>query len=241
LLGQNVNAYHGLTLDNQEMSLATLIHQLAKINGLERIRYTTSHPCDMTDELIAIHRDVEKLMPFLHLPVQSGSDKVLQEMNRKHTANYYLKIIEKLKNAKADIAFSSDFIVGYPGETDKDFEDTIKLIKEVKFAQAYSFKYSPRPGTPASVMPQLPEDIKTERLAVLQNLLRKQQDEFNQSFKDKVIYVLVDKQGRKEGQMIGKSQYQQAVTIENAENSLGMIVPVKVNKIMSNSLLGHII
>lgn len=239
LLGQNVNAYHGVDYQGNEISLAKLIKHLAKINGLERIRYTTSHPRDMSEELIEVHGSIDKLMPFLHLPVQSGSDKILNEMNRKHTAKEYLKIIESLKKARPGIAFSSDFIVGYPGESESDFQSTLDLIKEVKFAQAYSFKYSPRPGTPASILPQLPEEIKTDRLLRLQALLRNQQEEFNNSFKNKVVNVLIEKAGKRSNQLVGKSEYLQAVTVENSTNKTGDIIPVSITKIMSNSLLGE--
>ncbi|MEQ9115273.1 MAG: tRNA (N6-isopentenyl adenosine(37)-C2)-methylthiotransferase MiaB [Rickettsiales bacterium] len=241
LLGQNVSAYHGKNLEGEEISLAKLIRSLDKIEGLERIRYTTSHPREIYDDLILAHKEVQKLMPFLHLPVQSGSNRILADMNRKHTANDYLKVIEKLRNARPEIAFSSDFIVGYPGESDKDFQDTMNLVKNVGYAQAYSFKYSPRPGTPASILPQLPEDVKNDRLQELQALLREQQTNFNNSFLNKTVNILIEKKGRKELQMVGKSEFLQAVTIDNINEGVGKIIPVKVNKIMSNSLLGEAI
>jgi len=239
LLGQNVSSYHGKDIENNEISLATLIRHLENIPDLERIRYTTSHPKEIYEDLILAHKEVDKLMPFLHLPVQSGSDRILNDMNRKHTAKDYLEVIEKLRNARPEIAFSSDFIVGYPGESDKDFQDTLKLVKEVGYAQAYSFKYSPRPGTPASILPQLPEDIKDARLQELQNLIRKQQTDFNDSFVGKTLNVLVEKTGRKKSQLIGKSEFLQAVTIDNINEGIGKIIPVKITKNMTNSLLGE--
>ncbi len=240
LLGQNVSAYHGLSPEGKEISLASLINSLAKIPGLERLRYTTSHPTEIYDDLIEAHGNIPQLMPYLHLPVQSGSDKILKDMNRRHTAEEYLQVIAKLKKARPDIAFSSDFIVGYPGETEQDFRDTMAIVQEVKYAQAYSFKYSPRPGTPASVLPQLPEDIKNERLQELQALIKKQQDEFNASFLGKELNILLEKTGRKENQLVGKSEYLQAVTVENSTNAkIGDIVKVRVNKIMTNSLIAE--
>ena len=182
LLGQNVNAYHGQDLNGKDTNLAQLIKELTKIDNIKRIRYTTSHPRDMDDELITSHGEIDKLMPFLHLPIQSGSNNILKAMNRKHTRQDYFKIIEKLRQARPDIGLSSDFIVGFPGETDQDFEDTLDLVRKVKFTSCYSFKYSPRPGTPAPNLEQIDEQIKTQRLEILQNLLAKQQFEFNQQF-----------------------------------------------------------
>jgi tRNA-2-methylthio-N6-dimethylallyladenosine synthase len=214
LLGQNVNAYHGVDLDGNQISLASLIERIERIKGVERIRYTTSHPIDMTDELINLHGSSEKLMPFLHLPIQSGSDKILKAMNRKHNREFYLKIIEKIKKQRPDIALSSDFIVGFPGETDQDFEDTLNLVKEVEYAQCYSFKYSKRPGTPASTMPQVEEEVAKERLMILQQELQKQQLEFNKKFIGKELNVLFEKIGSKDTQILGKSEYMQSVHLE---------------------------
>lgn len=194
-LGQNVNAYHGLDENGSINNLAKLIDEASKIKGVERIRYTTSHPKDMDDDLINIHGDNQKLMPFLHLPIQSGSNSVLKAMNRKHSRQDYFKIIEKLRKSRPDIGLSSDFIVGFPGETDKDFEDTIDLVRQIGFSQCYSFKYSMRPGTPASeAEKQVPENIKDQRLAILQKLLTEQQIEFNKKFENKQMAVLFEKQ-----------------------------------------------
>ncbi len=241
LLGQNVNAYHGLNYRNESTSLAQLIAYIAKIEPIKRIRYTTSHPIDMTDDLIEAHGTIPKLMPFLHLPVQSGSDKILKHMNRKHDVNQYLTIIKKLKKAKEDILFSSDFIVGYPGETEEDFNNTLQLVKEVKFAQSYSFKYSPRPGTPASILPQIDENIKNERLYLLQELLSTQQRQCNEKFLGKTIKVLIEKEGKHKNQFIGRSEYMQAVSLYSSKDNLGEVVDVKVDKVFSNSLGGQII
>ena len=241
LLGQNVNAYHGLNDKGSSASLAELITHIAKIDKIERIRYTTSHPVDMSEDLIAAHGSIKKLMPFLHLPVQSGSNKMLEKMNRKHTVEQYIEIIENLKKARPGMLFSSDFIVGYPEETEEDFQDTLELVKKVKFAQAYSFKYSPRPGTPASIMQQLPEDIKNERLQRLQALLSQQQTECNQQFLGKTLEVLVEKKGKHDNQYVGRSEYMQAVSINNGEKYLGKVVRVKIDKIFSYSLSGKVL
>ena len=242
LLGQNVNAYHGIGENTDTWSLAKLIKLLAEIDGLEQIRYTTSHPKDMMDEeLLELHGSEAKLMPFLHLPVQSGSDKILKAMNRKHDRAFYLSIIEKLKSYRPDIAFSSDFIVGYPGETDKDFEDTLSLIKQVNYAQCYSFKYSMRPGTPAASLPnQVPESSKSERLQELQNLVNSQQLAFNEQMVGKTMQVLFSRTGKKEDQLIGKSQYMQSVVIEgdDTEQFLSKIVDVKITSASQSSLKG---
>ncbi|NCY26510.1 MAG: tRNA (N6-isopentenyl adenosine(37)-C2)-methylthiotransferase MiaB, partial [Alphaproteobacteria bacterium] len=206
LLGQNVNAYHG-AYRGGTASLADCIHALAQINGLERIRYTTSHPRDMSDDLIAIHGAEAKLMPYLHLPIQSGSNEILKRMNRKHEAGFYLDIIERLRKARPDIALSSDFIVGFPGESDAHFEETLELVRRVNYASAFSFAYSPRPGTPASTDDkQVPEAIKHERLQALQALLRQQQAAFNAASVGKTMNVLFEKDGKYEGQLIGKSE-----------------------------------
>ncbi len=227
LLGQNVNAYHGLNDDGTTASLADLIEKISKIDSIKRIRYTTSHPGDVTDDLIASHGKIDKLMPFLHLPIQSGANNVLQNMNRKHTRQDYFKIIEDLRKARPDIALSSDFIVGFPGETDQDFEDTIDLVKKIGFTQCYSFKYSPRPGTPGfDSKDQIDEKVKSERLVILQKLLNEQQYDFNKSFINKVMPVLFEKEAPKSVarnkkpssngkiQLWGKSPWLQSVIIE---------------------------
>ena len=253
LLGQNDNAYHGLDEDKNSASLAKLIEKIATIPQIERIRYTTSHPRDMSDDLIHAHRDIEKLMPFLHLPVQAGSNAVLKGMNRKHTRQDYFKIIEKIRAARPDIGLSSDFIVGFPGETDKDFEDTLDLIKQVGFAQCYSFKYSPRPGTPASdAKVQVEESVKDERLARLQKLLTEQQIVFNSSFEGKTMPVLFEKEApNKKGknsdaiQLWGKSPHLQSVIVdvsseEEAKKYFGQIANVNILKARPSSLMGKI-
>lgn len=241
LLGQNVNAYHGERPDGEVFSLAKLIKYLAKIKDLKRIRYMTSHPLDMDEELIKLHGEEEKLMPFLHLPVQSGSNRVLKMMNRKHNRDHYLKVIESLRKARSDIAFSSDFIVGFPGETERDFKDTLALIDEVGYAQAYSFKYSIRPGTPASIMDnQVPEQEKERRLRELQNLINKHQEGYNVLGVGKVIEVLFDRKGKLEGQILGRSPHMQSVYVNDAYN-FGKIVPVKITEAHSNSLSGIIV
>ncbi|MFN6415382.1 MAG: tRNA (N6-isopentenyl adenosine(37)-C2)-methylthiotransferase MiaB [Pseudomonadota bacterium] len=240
LLGQNVNAYHGEGLNGKEWTLGRLIYALAELNGLKRIRYTTSHPLDMHNDLYEAHRDIEQLMPFLHLPIQSGSDRILDMMNRKHKISDYLKIIEKLRNARADIEFSSDFIVGYPGETDNDYQHTLELIKKVGYVQAYSFKYSPRPGTPASILEaQIPEDIKTNRLAQLQNLLNEQQLMFNKSKEGKTLEVLFDRQGKLQGQIVGKTAYMQSVTLDGDSSLFGNFLMIKIKHGYRNSLSGE--
>lgn len=241
LLGQNVNAYHG-EYNDDVWSLARLLEELSALNGLERIRYTTSHPRDVTDDLIRVHADLPKVMPFIHLPVQSGSDKILRDMNRKHDSAFYLDLIDRLRYARPDIAFSSDFIVGYPGETDQDFEATLKLVETVQYAQAYSFMYSPRPGTPAAAMElQVPEEVKTERLQRLQNLIMDQQLTFNQSFVDKIELVLFDRIGRRSGQIIGKTSYMQSVPMVAPERLVGQILPVKISSVTASSLQGEIV
>jgi len=240
LLGQNVNAYHGQgTSESDEWGLGKLMTHLSIIDGLRRLRYSTSHPHDVDDELISAHRDIPQVMPYVHLPVQSGSDQILKAMNRKHTADDYRRIIEKFKNARSDIAFSSDFIVGYPGETDADFEDTVKLVKDIKFALAYSFKYSPRPGTPAAALEsQVPEALKAERLEYLQGILRQQQLEFNQGLVGTEQEVLLTQTGRLEGQLVGHSVYQQLVHIKAPTSLLGKIVKVKITAAGLKSLAG---
>jgi len=242
LLGQNVNAYHGKASNEQACSLADLIRHVAKINGLERIRYMTSHPTDMNDDLITLHGLEQKLMPFLHLPVQSGSNKILKAMNRKHTREDYFTIINKLKIARPDIVLSSDFIVGFPGETDEDFADTLDLVKRVKFGQCFSFKYSPRPGTPAAAMAKVPENIQTERLAILQKELFKQQLEFNESCVGKIMPVLFEKNGKFDGHIGGKTPYMQSAYVTDADKSLiGKIVNIKITQGSAISVTGFVL
>ena len=231
LLGQNVNAYLA-----DDWTLARLIRELAKIDGLERIRYMTSHPNDMGDDLIAVHGDVEKLMPYLHLPVQSGSDKVLKAMNRKHTAAEYLKVLERMRAVRPDIMLSGDFIVGFPGEDEADFQATMELCEEVRYGQAYSFKYSPRPGTPAADRSHVDESVKTERLHRLQALLTSHQVEFQDSMIGRALPVLVEKLGRETGQVIGKSPYLHATHFLGEASDIGKVVNVKVVATERNSL-----
>ena len=240
LLGQNVNAYHGADKQGNTATLAALIYRLADLSGLKRIRYTTSHPRDMSDDLISAHAELPQLMPYLHLPVQSGSDTVLQAMNRKHTAATYIDIIERLRTGRADMAFSSDFIVGFPGESDRDFEATLQLVRSVGYAQAYSFKYSPRPGTPAATAEQVPEPVKQERLAQLQALLNTQQEAFNQSCVGKEVDVLLEKPGKHPGQWVGRSPYMQAVHVQADTHYLGRIARVRLSAAYANSLRGEL-
>ncbi|MGC9418886.1 MAG: tRNA (N6-isopentenyl adenosine(37)-C2)-methylthiotransferase MiaB [Rhodovulum sp.] len=239
LLGQNVNAYHGDGPDGT-WGLARLIRELAKIDGLDRLRYTTSHPNDMEDDLIAAHGDCPELMPYLHLPVQSGSDRILKAMNRKHTAEQYLRLIERIRAARPDILLSGDFIVGFPGETDADFEDTLALVRAVGYGQCYSFKYSPRPGTPAAERDQLPEDVKSDRLARLQALLNAQQEEAQRAMVGRTVGVLFEKPGRMPGQVVGKSDHLQAVHVEAGTDWLGRIAPVEIIAAAPNSLAGRL-
>ncbi len=221
LLGQNVNAYHGVTRTGGAADLAGLIADIAAISGIERIRYTTSHPCDMTDSLIAAHRDIPALMPYLHLPVQSGSDRILAAMNRRHDAAGYLALIERLRMARPDIAISGDFIVGFPGETEEDFQATLDIVAQVDYAQAYSFKYSPRPGTPASESDMhVPEQDKTDRLARLQDLLNSQQARFNAGAVGRTLPVLIERRGRKPSQVLGRSPYMQSVHVDLQDAAL---------------------
>lgn len=242
LLGQNVSAYHGFDYENREINIADLIKHLAKIVKLKRIRYTTSHPNDMFDDLIELHRTEEKLMPCLHLPVQSGSDNILHSMNRKHTAKQYLELIDKYREASPNIHFSSDFIIGYPGETEQDFEDTLDLIRKVKFSQSYSFKYSPRPGTPAATMNnQVEEEVMVERLVRIQALLATQQDEINQESIGKIFSVLFEREGKYEGQILGKNEYNQPVCVNADKEIIGKILSVKVTKLVATTLIGEVI
>jgi len=237
LLGQNVNAYHGAHEGGGEWSLGRLIRELADIDGLDRIRYTTSYPAEVDDDLIAAHRDVPALMPFLHLPVQSGSDTVLKAMNRRHTAGDYKDVVARLRAAQPDLALSSDFIVGFPGESDRDFRDTMDLVRDVGFVQAYSFKYSPRPGTPAADMDdQVPEPVKAERLRTLQDELNRQQIAYNQTSVGRAMPVLFDRKGARDGQLVGRSPYMQAVHAALPANLLGEIVTVMIDQAKPNSL-----
>ena len=241
LLGQNVNAFHGTGPDGSTWGLAKLIEEIAEIDGLDRIRYTTSHPRDMDDDLIAVHAH-PKLMPFLHLPVQSGSDKILKAMNRKHTADHYRDIIAKLRKARSDLAFSSDFIVGFPGETDEDFEDTMQLVRDVDYASCYSFSYSARPGTPAAHMQNLIHpNISKDRLARLQGLLNEQQHAFNIKSKGLTMPVLLDRKGKREGQLVGRSPFNQSVFIEGNERLMDTVVDIKITEGFEKSLTGEIV
>lgn len=238
LLGQNVNAWHG----EGGHGFGGLIRDLADIDGLERIRYTTSHPRDMDDDLIAAHAQVDKLMPFLHLPVQSGSNRILDAMNRKHDRDTYLRLVDKLKAARPDLALSSDFIVGFPGETDADFADTMALVRQVGFVNTYSFKYSSRPGTPAAAMPnQVEEAVKDARLAELQNLLWDQTRQFNEASIGKVMAILLDRPGRRDGQLVGRSPYMQPVHVDNAHGLLGRVAQVRIAALHPNSLAGELV
>lgn len=239
LLGQNVNAYHGQRdpASGGPAGLGELIRELAEVDGLDLIRYTTSHPVDMDDTLIQAHRDVSKLVPFLHLPVQSGSDNILQRMNRRHSRDDYLRIIEKLVTARPGLKLSSDFIVGFPGESDADFDATLALVRDVGFIQAFSFKYSPRPGTPGSLLAdRVPDDVQSDRLAALQALLSDNQQAFNQSCIGEVVPVLLDRHGRKPGQLAGKSPFMQAVHVMAPETFLGEIVELRILEALPNSL-----
>ena len=236
LLGQNVNAYHGVGAEGADYTLARLIKELAKIDGLERIRYTTSHPNDMDDALIAAHGEIDKLMPYLHLPVQSGSDRILKRMNRSHTAESYLRLIERIRAARPDIVMSGDFIVGFPEETDADFEATMELVREVKYGYAYSFKYSTRPGTPAAERPQVEAAEAVERLQRLQGLITGQQREIQNSMVGRDLSVLVEKTGREAGQMVGKSEYLHSVHIDDAQAEVGDVVRVRIVDAKTNSL-----
>jgi tRNA-2-methylthio-N6-dimethylallyladenosine synthase len=241
LLGQNVNAYHGLDDAGQEVGLGSLARRLAQIDGLKRIRYTTSHPRDVDDDLIAAHGDLPELMPYLHLPVQSGSDRMLDAMNRGHDAESYLRTIEKLRAARPDLAFSCDFIVGFPGESDADFEATLDLIRTVGYAQAYSFKYSARPGTPAAGLPrQVPEDVKDERLARLQALLMEQMTAFNEASRGTSCAVLFERPGRHAGQLVGRSPYNQAVHVNAPDHAVGDMATVFIETCKPHSLAGRL-
>ena len=238
LLGQNVNAYHG-AFGAGELGLGGLIRRLDAIEGLERIRYTTSHPSDVDDDLVLAHRDVERLMPFLHLPIQSGSDRVLLAMNRRYRRDDYRRTVERLRRARPDLALASDFIVGFPGESDSDFEQTLALVRDVGFAQAYSFKYSPRSGTPAAAAEgQVPDDVKSERLARLQALIGAEQARYNALFVGTVLDVLFDRAGRYAGQVHGRSPHMQSVHLAGPDRLLGTLRPVRITRSGPNSLAG---
>ena len=241
LLGQNVNAYHGAGLDGEIWPLARLITHLSRIDGIERLRFTTSHPRDMSDDLIAAHAENPKLMPYLHLPIQAGSDRILKNMNRGHGAEDYLKLIARIREARPDIALSGDFIVGFPSESEADFEDTLAVVRAAGYASAFSFKYSPRPGTPAAEMAeQVPDEVKSDRLARLQALLSSQQQAFNQACLGRGMPILLEKPGRHPGQLVGRSPYLQSVYIDATTHAIGDIVNVTIDAVGSNSLSAHI-
>ncbi|OYX54585.1 MAG: tRNA (N6-isopentenyl adenosine(37)-C2)-methylthiotransferase MiaB [Brevundimonas subvibrioides] len=242
LLGQNVNAYDGEGADGKVWTLAKLARVLADIPGLDRIRYTTSHPNDMSDDLIAAHAEVEALMPYLHLPVQAGSDRILRLMNRKHGRQKYVDLIGRIREARPDLALAGDMIVGFPGETDREFEDTLDLVRQVNYAACFSFMYSARPGTPASTMPgQVPSEVMKDRLKALQDLLIEQQVAFNEAQTGRTLNVLFDRKGRHPGQAVGRSPYLQSVHVSGADHLLGRIVPVKIEQGSQNSLKGVLI
>ncbi|HYC74980.1 tRNA (N6-isopentenyl adenosine(37)-C2)-methylthiotransferase MiaB [Brevundimonas sp.] len=239
LLGQNVNAYDGEGADGTPSTLARLAYALAEIPGLDRIRYTTSHPNDMSDDLIAAHGELEALMPYLHLPVQSGSDRILRLMNRKHGRQKYFDLVDRIREARPDMALSGDFIVGFPGETERDFEDTLKLVREVNYASAFSFRYSRRPGTPAAAMPgQVDREAGEDRLHRLQALLDEQRHGFNAASVGKTVNVLFERPGRHPGQAVGRSPWLQAVHVDGAEGLIGEIAPVRLEAAGNNSLRG---
>jgi tRNA-2-methylthio-N6-dimethylallyladenosine synthase len=241
VIGQNVNAWHGEGPDGRPWSLGRLLHRLAEVPGVARLRYTTSHPRDMDDALVAAHRDLPALMPYLHLPVQSGSDRILDAMNRGHTGDAYRRLVDRIRAARPDIALSSDFIVGFPGETEGDFADTMRLVADIGFASAFSFKYSPRPGTPAAESgDQVPEDARSERLQRLQALLEAQRQAFNHGTVGRSIDVLIEKPGRHPGQLAGKSPYLQPVQFETDAYRIGDVVPVRIVRAGSNSLFGEV-
>ena len=241
LLGQNVNAYHGEGSDGKEWGLAKLIWELDKVDGLARIRFTTSHPNDMTDDLIEAHGTCKKLMPYLHLPVQSGSNKILKRMNRSHDAESYISLISKIREARPDILISGDFIVGFPEETDEDFYETISLIKNIEYGQAFSFKYSTRPGTPAAERDQVCEEVKTARLHELQDLIKKQQKNIQDKMIDRNVQVLFDRKGRFNNQLVGKSEYLHAVNVTDPTIAVGELKNVYITKSNTNSLSGSVL
>ena len=243
LLGQNVSSYKSSIFGEREkIKLGKLCSIISKISNLQRIRYVTSHPNDIDDELINEHKSNKKMMPFLHLPIQSGSDKILRKMNRKHSRKDYIQLIKKIKRNVPNMAFSSDFIVGYPGESDNDFQETLELIKEVKFASSYSFCYSPRPGTPASTQDEIiPNDVKKIRLKHLQNILLKQQNDFNKSFLDKRVEILITGKGKIEGQYVGRTPHLQPVHIMSSSNLVGKILNIRIERLTSFSFHGKIL
>ncbi|TCQ11756.1 tRNA-i(6)A37 thiotransferase enzyme MiaB [Rhizobium sp. PP-F2F-G36] len=241
LLGQNVNAWHGTVTSGGE-GLGALLQRLSEIDGLARLRYTTSHPRDMDDSLIEAHRTLPALMPYLHLPVQSGSDRILKAMNRRHTAAEYVALVERIRRAQPNLALSGDFIVGFPGETDADFEDTLSLVRTIGYAQAFSFKYSTRPGTPgADLKDQVPEDIKAKRLETLQALLLEQQRAFNESCIGRTIDLLLEKPGRMPGQLIGRSPWLQSVNVDAKGVEIGDIIKVRITAAGPNSLFADVV
>jgi tRNA-2-methylthio-N6-dimethylallyladenosine synthase len=246
LLGQNVNAYHGTGMNGKTWDLGRLLFAVAEINGVERIRYTTSHPKDMHEELYRAHAEIPQLMPYLHLPVQSGSDAILKAMNRKHTRDEYFRVIDRMREARPDIAFSSDFIIGFPGETDQDFADTLDMIKRVNYGSAYSFKYSMRPGTPATALQgQIHESIKDLRLQELQALVFAQSQAFNESFVGKIVPILIERTGRKQEQMNGRSPWLQSTVFSvgaTAKNrGLGQTLDVKITSASATALHGELV
>ena len=241
LIGQNVNAYHGRGEDGQPATLGKLLRRLAQVPGIARLRYTTSHPNDMDDDLIEVHGDLPALMPYVHLPVQSGSDRILAAMNRRHTRRAYLDVVARLRKARPDLAFTSDFIVGFPGEAEQDFLDTLALVEEVGFAGAFTFAYSPRPGTPAAELEdQVPPEAKSERLQRLQALITRQQRAFNATFAGRTIDLLLEKPGRLPGQLVGRTPYLQTVQVMAPRSLIGSVVPVVVTDIGTNTLFGEI-
>jgi tRNA-2-methylthio-N6-dimethylallyladenosine synthase len=242
LIGQNVNAYHGRGPDGRDWSLGRLMQRLAEVPGIARLRYTTSHPRDMDDSLIDAHRDLPALMPYVHLPVQSGSDRILAAMNRGHSRAHYLDVIARLRAARDDLAFTSDFIVGFPGETEQDFRDTLTLVEEVGFVSAYTFSYSPRPGTPAAGMDdQVPEAEKTERLHRLQALIKRLEADFTASQRGRTFDVLFEKPGRYPGQLVGRSPYLQPVQVIAPVERIGDVMTVTVTETSTHSLHGALV
>jgi tRNA-2-methylthio-N6-dimethylallyladenosine synthase len=241
LIGQNVNAYHGPGPDGAASSLGRLLRRLAEVPGILRLRYTTSHPRDMNEDLVAAHRELPELMPCVHLPVQSGSDRILAAMNRKHTRKDYLDVVVRLRAGRKDLAFTSDFIVGFPGETESDFRDTLALVDEVGYAGAFSFIYSPRPGTPAAEMEeQIPADVKSERLQLLQAAITHNQRRFNAGFAGRTVDVLLEKPGKLPGQLVGRSPYLQAVQVMAPAEYIGSVHRVIIDEVGSNSLFGSL-
>ncbi len=239
LIGQNVNAYHGLGPDGAASSLGRLLRRIADVSGILRLRYTTSHPRDMDDDLVEAHRELPELMPCVHLPVQSGSDRILAAMNRRHSRKDYLDVIARLRAGRTDLAFTSDFIVGFPGETESDFRDTLALVDEVGYAGSFSFMYSPRPGTPAAEMEgQIPPDVKSERLQRLQAAITRNQRRFNAGFAGRTVDVLLEKPGKLPGQLVGRSPYLQAVQVMAPAECIGLVHRVNIDEVGSNSLFG---